>query len=163
MDYTLNSNDRLQLDQMLKANDVEDKTELIRKTQHSSIIKNEVTILETLKKKNKEMYKNNFEKFDLLAVEKCQFLFNNYTDIYNKVIKNELDLNLLNKFLEALSQIEQGKIDQHEASVKVGTYLKELYIDSALKKAEKNDAKEEKINNTDKYENISWNDFKHII
>jgi hypothetical protein len=57
MDYRLNSNDRLQLDQMLKANDVEDKTELIRKTQHSSIIKNEVTILETLKKKIKKCIK----------------------------------------------------------------------------------------------------------
>lgn len=163
MDYTLNSNDRLQLDQMLKANDVEDKTELIRATRHSSIIRDEVKILESFKKENKEMYKDNFDKFDSLAVEKCQFLFNNYTDIYNKVIKNELNLDLLNKFLDALSLIEEGKIDQHEASVKVGTYLKELYIDSALKKAEKNDAKEEKDNNTNEYENISWKDFKQII
>tara|TARA_A100001011_G_scaffold370806_1_gene427502 strand:- start:1339 stop:1539 length:201 start_codon:yes stop_codon:yes gene_type:complete len=51
MDYTLNSNDRLQLDQMLKANDVEDKTELIRATRHSSIIRDEVTRLESFKKK----------------------------------------------------------------------------------------------------------------
>ena len=145
MDYTLNSNDRLQLDQMLKANDVEDKTELIRATRHSSIIRDEVTRLESFKKENKEMYKDNFDKFDSLAVEKCQFLFNNYTDIYNKVIKNELDLDLLNKFLDALSLIEEGKIDQHEASVKVGTYLKELYIDSALKKTEKMMLKKKKI------------------
>lgn len=162
MDYKLNSNDRLQLQQMLKANDIEDKTELIRATRHSNIIRKEVTVLESLKKENKEMYIDNFEKFDILAIEKCQFLFNKYTDIYNKIIKNEIDLGLLNKFLDALALIEDGKLDQHEASVKVGNYLKEIYVDSALKKAEKNDAKEQN-SNADKYENISWNDFKNII
>ena len=62
-----------------------------------------------------------------------------------------------------LEQIEQGKIDQHEASVKVGTHLKELYIDSALKKAEKNDAKEKDNETNIEFENITWNDFKQII
>jgi len=168
MDYNLTNSDRLQLDKMLKANDVEDKTELIRTTRHSNKIKEEVKKIETLKKENIKMYKDNFQTFDALAVEQCQFLFNNYTDIYNKVIKNELDLNLLDNFLDALSQIEDGKMDQHEASVKVGIYLKELYVDSALKKADKNDAKEDgknigedEIENN--YANISWNDFKQII
>lgn len=168
MDYNLTNNDRLQLDKMLKANDVEDKTELIRQTRHSNKIKEEVSKIETLKKENNKMYKDNFQKFDEMAVEQCQFLFNNYTDIYNKVIKNELDLNLLDKFLDALSLIEDGKIDQHEASVRVGIFLKELYVDSALKKAEKNDAKETDKNVEDdetenNYENISWNEFKQII
>ena len=44
---------------------------------------------------------------------------------------------MLNKFLNVLKQIEDGKIDQHEGSYMVGTILKEIYIDSALKKAEK--------------------------
>jgi hypothetical protein len=62
------------------------------------------------------------------------FFIQNYTDIYNKVLKNEINLDILNKFLDTLELIENGEVDQHEASVKVGTYLKELYVDSALKK-----------------------------
>lgn len=165
MDYTLSNSDRLQLDKMLKANDVEDSTDLIRRTKHSNKIREDVKQLETLKKENKKLYVTNFQKFDELAVQKCNFLFNNYTDIYNKVLKDELDINILNKFLGALEQIEDGKIDQHEASVKVGKYLKELYVDSALKVAEKNDTKENNNNSKTeiKYENISWSEYKNII
>ena len=165
MDYTLTNNDRLQLDKMLKANDVEDSTDLIRRTKHSNKIREDVEQLQILKKENKKLYNSNFQKFDELAVKKCNFLFNNYTDIYNKVLKDELDINILNKFLGALEQIEEGKLDQHEASVKVGTFLKELYVDSALKVSEKNDSKHNSKNTETEteYENISWSDYKNII
>ena len=36
--------------------------------------------------------------------------------------------------LDVLRQIEDGKVDQHEGSVLVGKILKELYVDSALKR-----------------------------
>ena len=106
-----------------------------------------------------------FEKFDILAVKECSFLFQNYTDIYNKVLKNEVNTEILNKFLDALELIENGEVDQHEASVKVGAYLKELYVDSALKKAEKNDAKAEENNKDDTVNEIveiSWEEYKKI-
>ena len=164
MDYKLNNSDRLQLEQMVKANDVEDKTSLIRATQHSNKIRKDVELLEKLKTDNKDMYENSFEEFDLLAVKECTFLFQNYTDIYNKLIKNELNVEILNKFLDALELIEKGEVDQHEASVKVGSYLKELYVDSALKKAEKNDAKAD--GNTkeipEEIVEISWAEYKKI-
>lgn len=165
MDYTLTNNDRLQLDKMLKTNDVEDSTDLIRRTKHSNKIREDVEQLQILKKENKKLYNSNFQKFDELAVKKCNFLFNNYTDIYNKVLKDELDINILNKFLGALEQIEDGKLDQHEASVKVGKFLKELYVDSALKVSEKNDSKQNSKNTETEteYETISWSDYKNII
>tara|TARA_E500000178_G_C16912891_1_gene703510 strand:+ start:454 stop:954 length:501 start_codon:yes stop_codon:yes gene_type:complete len=165
MNYNLNSNDRLQLDKMIKESDAEDKTELIRRTKHSKIIKQQVALLQNLKKKHKNMYENNFTKFDEIAVSECQFLFNNYTEIYNKVIKNEINLEILDKFLNVLKLIENGEIDQHEGSVKVGTYLKELYIDSALKKTEKNDKNSNENEDSKEIEeiNISWSQFKKRI
>ena len=39
--------------------------------------------------------------------------------------------------------IEDEKVDQHEASVLVGKLLKELYVDSALKKCRKMDEQQE--------------------
>ena len=47
--------------------------------------------------------------------------------------------NIFNKFLDVLKRIEDGELDQHEGSFMVGTLLKELYIDSAIKKSEKLD------------------------
>lgn len=163
MDYQLSNNDKLQLQEMIKTNDVEDKTDLIRATKHSKLIREQVKLLEQLKREHSELYKNNFQDFDTLTVEKCSFLFQNYTDIYNKVLKNEVNLEILNKFLDALELIENGEVDQHEASVKVGTYLKELYVDSALKKTEKMDA--ENSNKDDKnneFVEISWSEYKRV-
>ena len=163
MDYQLSNNDKLQLQEMIKTNDVEDKTDLIRATKHSKLIREQVKLLEQLKQEHSELYKNNFQDFDTLTVEKCSFLFQNYTDIYNKVLKNEINLDILNKFLDALELIENGEVDQHEASVKVGTYLKELYVDSALKKTEKMDA--ENSNKDDEKKEIieiSWSEYKRV-
>lgn len=163
MDYKLSNNDKLQLQEMIKTNDVEDKTDLIRATKHSKLIREQVKLLEQLKQDYSELHKSNFQEFDTLTVEKCHFLFQNYTDIYNKVLKNEINLDILNKFLDALELIENGEVDQHEASVKVGTFLKELYVDSALRKTEKMDA--ENSNNDDEKNDImeiSWSEYKRV-
>jgi len=74
-----------------------------------------------------------------MCVNRCSFLFNNYTDIFNKVKKDEIDLEILGRLLGVLKMIEDGKAGQHEASVEVGKLLKQIYIDSALKKSEKLD------------------------
>ena len=70
----------------------------------------------------------------MLCRSKCKFLYDNYTDIFNRVKKSEIDLNLLSKFLNILKQIEDGNLDQHEASYQVGSILKEIYVDSALQR-----------------------------
>ena len=77
-------------------------------------------------------------------------------------MKNELNLQILNKFLVILSCIEEGKIDQHEGSVQVGNILKELYIDSAIKdkKMNKHNKKQEIKR---KSKNVSWNEYKKIM
>jgi hypothetical protein len=54
-------------------------------------------------------------------------------------------------------------MDQHEGSFAIGTLLKELYIDSALKKSEKLDAMSEKSPEPKRADvKISWNQFKKM-
>lgn len=153
----MTDNQRLQLANMIKANDVEDQTDLIRKLQHSSILKSEINQMVFLRAK----YRDDPDKLQMEAMTECNFLFTYYTDIYNKLRKNEIDLSLLLQFVEVLREIEDGKVDQHEASFKVGTILKEMYIDSALKKAEKLNENEEKKPEPKKPQtSISWAEFK---
>jgi hypothetical protein len=57
-------------------------------------------------------------------------------------------LSILGRLLGVLKLIEDGKVGQHEASVEVGKLLKQIYIDSALKKSEKLDKQHDKGNDS---------------
>ena len=151
---------RLQLSNMIKVNNVEDQTELIRDLKHSQILRNDVNNMIMLKSK----YRGDDEKIYNECINECNFLFTYYTDIFNKIRKDELDITILNKFIDVLKRIEDCELDQHEGSFAVGTLLKELYIDSALKKADKLDELNEKGKVEPKKAEIkiSWNQFKKI-
>lgn len=150
---------RLQLQKMIKANNVEDQTELIRELKHSHLLQNDINNLIMLKAK----YRNNQDKIHEEGMSECGFLFTYYTDIYNKIRKDEIDLKILNQFLNILRRIEDGEIDQHEGSFIIGTLLKELYVDSALRKAEKLNQDEPEIIQPREVVNISWRDFKKTL
>lgn len=155
----MNAKQRLQLQNMIKANNVEDQTDFIRNLKHSQIIKNEVNTMIFIK----AQFKGNDIKIHEECINECNFLFTYYTDIYNKVRKDEIDIDILNKFLDVLKRIEDGELDQHNGSFLVGSILKELYIDSALKKAEKLNANDQTKSQQKKPEkNISYKQFKQI-
>lgn len=157
MQPNMSDSQRLQLANMIKANDVEDQTDLIRKLKHSSILKSDINQMVFLRAKHRD----NPEALQLEAMTECNFLFTYYTDIYNKLRKNEIDLSLLLQFVDVLREIEEGQVDQHEASFKVGTILKEMYVDSALKKAEKlNQNDEQKPEPKRAQNNMSWSEYK---
>jgi hypothetical protein len=151
---------RLQLANMIKTNNVEDQTDLIRNLKHSQILRNEINNMILIKAK----YRGDDVKISEECINECGFLYAYYTDIFNKVKKDEIDIGILNKFLDVLRKIEDGELDQHEGSFLVGTLLKELYIDSALKKAEKLDelSEEKKVEPKRAENNISWKQFKNM-
>ena len=150
---------RLQLQNMIKANNVEDQTYFIRNLKHSQIIRNDVNNMIMIKAK----FRGDDAKIHEECVNECNFLFTFYTDIYNKIRKDEIDIGILNKFLDVLKRIEDGDLDQHEGSFLVGSILKELYVDSALKKADKLNSNEEAKPEPKKPEvNISFKQFKKM-
>ena len=158
----MNDNDKLQLQKMIKANDVEDQTEKIRNLKHSLLIKADVSKLAKIAFSNKELRESNLEKYNQMCMNECVFLHKNYTDIYNKVKNEEMNLAILGKFLDILSQIENEEIDQHEGSYAIGLLLKEMYIDSALRKASVLDEKYEQEPSKKAVTNISWSTYKKM-
>jgi hypothetical protein len=150
---------RLQLQNMIKANNVEDQTDFIRNLKHSQVIRHEVNNMIMIKAK----FRGDDAKIHEECVNECNFLFTYYTDIYNKIRKDEIDIGILNKFLDVLKRIEDGELDQHEGSFLIGTILKELYVDSALKKADKlNENEEPKPEPIKPQQNVSWKQFKKM-
>ena len=141
---------RLKLQDMIKQNNVQDHTERIRELKHSSLLKRDVEKLLELRKNN------------LLdtALEECSFLFTYYTDLFNKIKKDEIDTEILFSFLKVLKKIEDGEMDQHEGSYEVGMLLKKIYVDSALRKADKLNENREEKEYKGPQENISWKEWK---
>jgi hypothetical protein len=150
---------RLNLKKLISEYKPEETTDKIRSLKHSKMIRQEVMSYMSIKQKYSRLSK---EQLYTMYQNKCNFLYNNYTNIFNKLVKNELNLQILNKFLIILSYIEEGKIDQHEGSVQVGNILKELYIDSAIKKDQKMN-KYKKVEKKRKAKKVSWNEYKKTL
>jgi len=160
----MNETDKLQLGKMINANKDTyiDQTELMRKLKHSAIFRENIATLQGLMAK----YPSEPENVAIEAITECSFLCTYYTDIYNKIRKNEIDMKMLFDFIDCLEKIEKGELDQNEASVKIGALLKKVYVDSALKKANKLNAAGEEVKPDDATgkevvsKNISYLDFK---
>ena len=159
----MNDNERIQLDKMIKESGAKDFTKEIRKKKHSQYIKRDVNVLLKIMKDNPELKINNPTEFENKLIENCQFLFNYYTDIFNRLRKEELDIDILWQLVDVLEKIEKEEYDQHVGSVEVGKILKKIYIDSALRKANKLNKDHEDDNTVFKEpKNITWAEFKKM-
>lgn len=168
MSKIFSSEQRLQLQQLMKENNIEDNTNNIKNIKHSGLIRTDVNHLLYIKNKNKDLEKNDPDAFDNLCVNECSFLFNNYTDIYNKIRKDLIDLNILDYFLKTLKKIEDGELDQNEGSYLVGELLKKIYVDSALRREKKFDEKSKSNNSENKQQsrkikNVTYSQYKTLI
>jgi len=151
----MNPAEKESLSKMIKDNNVQDNTENIRNNKHSQNIKNDINKFMTLKKQYSRLAKTNKELFKEKAINQCNFLHTNYPNIFNKLINNQLDLAILNKFIFFLNKVENGELDQHSASYEIGKLLKKHYIDTKLGE---DNPKNENDKRTTK--NISWKEYK---
>jgi len=89
----------------------------------------------------------------------------NYTDIFKRILRNEINYEILGKVLDVLKAVEEEKVDQHEGSVLVGKVLKEMYLDSAVRHGNNLDKKYQEtappkpVPVVEKL--ISWKDYKN--
>lgn len=167
---TLSNDERLNLKKMVGEMGSVDNTEHIRKIKHSIILRDDIRKLDTIRKSEAELFKNDFDSFLNKCQSECSFLYNNYTDIFNRIIKDELDLSIMTKLLIVLKLIEEDKMDQHEGSAMVGKILKELYLDSAIKQADNINKQHDIVDDFNEgitevlpKQNISWKEYKRKI
>lgn len=156
----MNKTESIDLKNLVKEYKYESTTDKIRDLKHSKKIREEITKMIELKTKYTRLNGKNLRN---MVEKQCSFLYKNYTNIFNKIYKDNVDLNLFHKFLLVLEKIEEGECDQHQASVEVGKILKEIYIDSAMREGNKLDKKNKKKPvKTRKAKSISWNEFKKM-
>ena len=153
----MNPAEKESLSKMIKDNNVQDNTDNIRDNKHSQNIKSDIDKFINLKKQYSRLAKSNKNLFKEKVKNQCNFLYTNYNNIFNKLINEQLDLDILNKFVFFLKKIEDGDLDQHSASYEIGKLLKNHYIDTKL-----GEDKSNKDNDNSKItaKNISWQEYK---
>ena len=159
-DFKIDDKTRLDFNKMLKESGASDNTEKIRQLKHSDKIREQVTLMMEIKKKYPKLKR---ETKDKMIESKCFWLWKNYMNIFIKLKKDELNLSILHNFLSVLKQIEDGALDQHEGSIKIGKILKELYIDSAVQQEKKRESKDKRKSKKKKNgKKLSWSDYKKL-
>ena len=154
----MNDNEKYQLQQMIEQNKVIDNTNVLRELKHSSEISKCVLKMLELKNLHPELLQRDKPKFEELVMKDCSFLFFNYMQLYNTILKENLDMNIMNQLLTTLRKIENGECDQHEGSFEVGKLLKTIYIDGTLKDIQKHDEENKIVYKQPK--TIQWSEYK---
>ena len=162
----MDNQERLHLSKLINANDVEDVTQNIRDRKHSSLIKKDIDTMMIIQRDYARLSVTSPETFNSMLENRSNFLFTNYFDIFNRLKKNELNLDIMGKFISILKMIEDEEIDQHTGAFQVGKLLKELYIDSAITRGNKIDEKykndDSEVDTRPPPENISWAKYKQL-
>jgi hypothetical protein len=149
----MNPNEVLKLNDMIREGECVDNTDMIRQLKHSVLItKNVTTILRIKKKYN--LNDIDLKSLDEECLKECRFLFDNYTSIYNKLLRDQIDLPVFYKFLFYLKKIEDGELTFYQASYEIGTLLKNMYVDPIIQEKEKEKERPVKP--------ITWNEFKNM-
>lgn len=142
----------LNMKSLMDSGEYVDNTEKIRQLKHSNLIDADVEKICMLKQTHAKMRMVEENAFKQLCISSCPFLHNNYQDLFNKLLADELNLKTLAEFLSVLRQIENNTLDQYDASVKIGTLLRDIYI----RKPETQETPETPINQS---KNISWKQY----
>lgn len=155
----MNPNEVLKLNDMIQEGDCVDNTDMIRQLKHSPLITQNLNTILHIKKRynlNKNRDTIDFKSLDEECLKECRFLFDNYTSIYNKLLRDQIDLQVFYKFLFYLKKIEDGELTFYQASYEIGTLLKNMYVDPVIQEKDREKEKERPV------KPITWNEFKNM-
>ena len=150
----MNGEQRIALDKLIKQYDCEDTTKLVRTLKHSTKIRECINDLVKLKANTPS-----YDEFKQQSQSVATFLYDNYTNIFNWFVDGQLNLEIMDKFLVMLSKIENGELDQHEASYNIGMLLKDIYIDNRINVGDLEEEDDEDKYKQPKHE-VSWKEYK---
>ena len=131
----MNEEHKIELDKLISQNSVVDQTDMIRTLKQSIKIREEIDTMMKIKTEHAFKGDSNISMVSPLfkkCQEQCPFLYKYYAILFHKILKDDVDMGTLEKFIEIVEEIEDGKLSQHEGAFKFGTLAKSLYIDDVL-------------------------------
>lgn len=90
------------------------------------------------KKINRDLSNNEFK---LKMQYKYSNIYENFISIFNQCINNTMDIEMMTFMINKAKEIENNKLSNHNASVKVGEKILEKFIKPQIEKNKKNQDK----------------------
>ena len=138
-----NENEKNLLNDIIKEHNIENKTDYVVNNKKANIIRREFDALIKIK--------NNFghEKINM-SKKQAPYMYKNYKSIFDKIIKEDFNIELFKELIDILGKIENKKIDLHEGSFIFGKKLKAAFVDNYIYKDFSNNLDKDLSNNLDK-------------
>jgi hypothetical protein len=136
-----------------------DSTNMIREFKHSRSMLSEIVNLRAIR----QIYSDPVE-LRSQSFECAPFLANHFQSIFMRIVKGDLDLDILEKAVYILKDIEEGKFNQEEGAKKFSAMMLELYAQGIVKKEVETPPELTKSNDTTAPApapaTFSWKDWK---
>ena len=149
----MNSDERAKLKELIDEHKTGDYTQDIRERKHSTQIQEDMNTIIEIRGRfgNPAQFIDEIER---VCTIEASFLCTMYNPIFKKMITGQIEMGMMNRMITELKSIESGDSDQHDASFRVGTALKEKYVDKVLNVVDTTDA-------ADTPASMSWADWKN--
>ena len=112
--------------------DYVDNTDDIRERKASEKLLIEIRNFEVFEQKNKELKKDNFVEYVEKCKKICPYLNVHFNGIFNYLLKENINYDIMAQFLYVLKMIEDGKMTQQDGSGAIGKILGQIYLDPAV-------------------------------
>ena len=93
------------------------------------------TILNDIKKERKlqrKLVKKNLDEFTKLMKEKHKKFFNNFPGLFDKSVKGELNMRMMNIMLSMMTKIQTRQVTEKTASEQIGQILADKYVNPVI-------------------------------
>ena len=142
-----------------EAENYEDNTSGIREAKHSSPLLADIRRMGPLRKKYAELKEKSMDDYLAIFQRECKYIYTQFPDVFDRVVKNDMNLDVFEKIIMILKMIEDGKVNQSEASALVGKLSQKLFFQKEAQEAISGatTTKEEQENPR----GMSWKEFKN--
>ena len=95
-------------------------------------IRNILTDIKQERKRKKKLVKKNFDEFTELMKQKHKKFFNNFPGLFDKSVKGELNMRMMNIMLSMMTKIQSRQVTENSASEQIGQLLADKYVNPVI-------------------------------
>ena len=95
-------------------------------------IRNILLDIKRERKIQKKLVKKNLDEFTKSMKEKHKHFFNNFPGLFDKSVKGELNMRMMNIMLSMMTKIQTRQVTEKTASEQIGQLLADKYVNPVI-------------------------------
>jgi hypothetical protein len=142
-----------------EAENYEDNTSGIREAKHSSPLLADIRRMAKLRTRHADLKEKSMDDYLVIFQRECKYIYTQFPDVFDRVVRNDMNLDVFEKIIMILKMIEDGKVNQSEASALVGKLSQKLFFQKEAVEAVANAANSSSAE-PEPPRGMTWKEFK---